>query len=154
MSKTEEIKQSIIGLRAQRDALLKTISENAGVLFKEAAVEIFEKFPKLNSFGWTQYTPSFNDGDACHFGANTDDIYIGYEGDEGEDEDGSISIWGVKYYTEKEGREATERELAGVACCELLQNFEEDDLLIMFGDHTKVTVNRDGTVDQDEYGDY
>jgi len=37
--------------------------------------EIFKKYP-IESFGWSQYTPYFNDGDTCAFSSNTDYLKI------------------------------------------------------------------------------
>ena len=34
---------------------------------REEAETIFKKYPDLESFAWTQYTPYFNDGDPCEF---------------------------------------------------------------------------------------
>ena len=51
------------------------LQEKGQSIFEEASREIFKKYPNLNSFSWTQYTPHFNDGDPCHFGIN-DTIYL------------------------------------------------------------------------------
>jgi hypothetical protein len=40
-------------------------------VFKQGATALFEAHPALESFGWTQYTPYFNDGDECVFGARS-----------------------------------------------------------------------------------
>jgi len=44
----------------KKDAL--TLSKE---VFNDWCKEIFEKHPKVESFGWNQYTPYFNDGDTC-----------------------------------------------------------------------------------------
>lgn len=50
-------------------------------LFKLIDEGVFQKFPDVESVGWTQYTPYFNDGEPCHFGINTD-VYGIYVNDE------------------------------------------------------------------------
>ena len=47
--------------------------------FYEGVKLIFENHPKLERFSWNQYTPHWNDGDECTFGANTDSLNINGE---------------------------------------------------------------------------
>lgn len=57
---------------AARDELRK--------LGKEAGSQVFlafmKKYPEVQAITWTQYTPYFNDGDACVFGVNDLVIHI------------------------------------------------------------------------------
>ena len=39
-------------------------------LLKEEFKEFFKKVPEVKVIKWAQYTPYFNDGDACIFGVN------------------------------------------------------------------------------------
>lgn len=39
-------------------------------LIEEAARRLFEAAPEIGQVHWTQYTPYFNDGEACEFGVN------------------------------------------------------------------------------------
>lgn len=50
----------------------RKMQETAKGLFVEMSAELFAENPGLVSFGWTQYTPYWNDGDVCVFGAHTD----------------------------------------------------------------------------------
>jgi len=50
--------------------------------FAEAVKSIFEEFPCVDSFSWTQYTPYFNDGDTCNFSAHTDYFTMTTDGGE------------------------------------------------------------------------
>lgn len=56
-------------LYAQRQ--IQEAQEVMAGAIKEALAEgtaaLFEKYPFLGAIGWTQYTPYFNDGDACVF---------------------------------------------------------------------------------------
>ena len=67
-AKQEEIKK-----------LKKEMVEASNKIFTELTKEIFVEHPKVKSFGWTQYTPYFNDGDTCYFSVHTDYIYINGE---------------------------------------------------------------------------
>jgi hypothetical protein len=123
--------------------------------------EIFEKHPKVESFGWSQYTPYFNDGDTCTFSANTD--YISINGEHVDDSnwvsEKNITNWGtwnrdLRIY---EGRVEVpnldyDPELSKGAdeITEFLSNFDNDFYITRFGDHAEITVSKDG-VDVDEY---
>lgn len=148
------LKEKLIEFRAERETLSQKIRAMAGAVFAEEAKKLFETNPKLASFSWTQYTPYFNDGEACEFRAHTD--YITVTDVDGNEED-EVSSWSVRHYVEKgidwNGNPYTpsELELAGVAACEFLAEFEDAEFLMMFGDHTRVTVFRDGRVESDGY---
>jgi hypothetical protein len=59
--------------KKQTDAInIKKRGLTKEVLLKKAKL-IFDKHPALSSFGWTQYTPYFNDGEACYFGVQADE---------------------------------------------------------------------------------
>jgi hypothetical protein len=50
----------------------KQMEQTAKEAFAEMVTEFFDENSDLISFGWTQYTPYFNDGDVCEFSAHTD----------------------------------------------------------------------------------
>lgn len=57
-------------MNKKRD-LEKQIQDEAREMFAQTSKEIFEKYgDRVGAFGWVQYTPYFNDGDPCVFGAN------------------------------------------------------------------------------------
>jgi hypothetical protein len=148
------LKEEMIKIRAERGALSQKIRAMAGEVFASEAKTLFETHPVLASFSWTQYTPYFNDGSPCEFGAHTDYVTVtDIDGNEQED----VSAWSVRYYAERgtdwEGKPYTPSalDLAAAAACDFLAEFETEDYLMMFGDHTKVTVYRDGRVDTDDY---
>ena len=62
--------------RAEVSKIKKELIEKQKTLFKSGSKLLFDKHPQLYSFGWTQYTPSFNDGDACYFTVNNDEPMI------------------------------------------------------------------------------
>lgn len=46
----------------------KKVSKIGKATLTEEFKKLFEEVPELESLKWTQYTPHFNDGDACEFG--------------------------------------------------------------------------------------
>jgi hypothetical protein len=86
----EKIKAEVVSFEEKKKAFITELKNDFPALFKE----IFESAPKLKSFGWTQYTPYFNDGDTCEFGTNIDYLYINdcHEDDLDNQEDESKTI--------------------------------------------------------------
>lgn len=146
------LQKQIADLKLER----KTLGER---VLKEGANELFEQYPKLKSFSWTQYTPFFNDGDPCYFSAHTCDPYINlvnvdgiidgrsYEDeetgecfDEIDDDEALLKVTGL-----------THEEHYGL--CKVVQKFLEqiDDEVYesVFGDHVCVRIGRTGIMVED-----
>jgi hypothetical protein len=140
-------------LRAKREELSKQIRESAKTLFKKASATLFEEHPVLIQFAWTQYTPYFNDGDTCTFSSNAEDAGIWFVGEEKDLDD---SPYDHEFATRRwDGKKSvavpeSNNSRAAVAVKEFLGNFDDDDYLGMFGDHTKVVVTKTG-VETEEY---
>ena len=141
--------------------LKKEMVEASNKIFTELTKSIFEENPKLQSFGWNQYTPYFNDGDTCTFSANTDYIYI--NGDSVDEADWISETKITNYGTwnrekrQYEGRTEVpnldfDPELSKVndEIKEFLRNFDNDFFMSQFGDHAEVTITAEG-VSVDEY---
>lgn len=130
-------------------------------VFEDGCKNIFEKYPKVESFSWNQYTPYFNDGDTCTFSANTDylnvnDEYVddcewmgatkvtnwGTYNRETKVYDGRVEVPNEKY--DKELEDATD-EIRN-----FLQMFDDDFYIRKFGDHSEITVTKEG-VEVDDY---
>jgi hypothetical protein len=94
--------------------------------FNEASKEFFTKYPELKSFSWTQYTPYFNDGEECTFSVNAYSESIGINGENG-------------YNIEDPALQKIQEDIS-----EFIKSFDEDDLKDMFGDHSEITVTKDG----------
>lgn len=101
--------------------------------FKEESKDLFEQNPDLYSFSWTQYTPYFNDGDACEFSAHTEypDVNGMDEWGDGNDEEGT-------HLSEKRRKTLCKQVV------EFLSQFDEDDLRKWFDDHVMIYVTREG----------
>ena len=74
------LEQNFKELNAQMEAARKEMqAKSTG--FIEAAVQNFlDECPEVESVSWTQYTPYFNDGDACEFSVN--EVHYVLDGDE------------------------------------------------------------------------
>jgi hypothetical protein len=59
-------------LKAKIAEAKKQMEETAKTAFADMAKEFFDANPTVLAFGWTQYTPYWNDGDVCTFRAQTD----------------------------------------------------------------------------------
>lgn len=132
----------LMELRAQYDELLEKEGENA---LKEAFKEFFAKHPSAHTITWTQYTPYFNDGDACHFSVHEmvlnddeDEDYYDDDEDEDEDEDGEEAVEPEVVELTEEQQEALDEDF------DRLQNIPEDVLEAVFGDHVQITATAEG----------
>ena len=122
-------------------------------VFNDEAQALLEEMG-IKSFGWTQYTPYFNDGDACVFSAHVDYPYINDYDEDGEslsgEEDESAALPGRPDYSlANTDRAEYDRQYRAYRepyekVANFLRGYEEEDLEFMFGDHCIVTVARDG----------
>jgi hypothetical protein len=135
--------------------LQKEILDTSVKIFTDLTKIIFEKYPKVKSFGWNQYTPYFNDGDTCIFSVNTDWIYI--NGDPADEADwiGKTKITNYGNWNQKlkkyEGRTEVsnlnyDEDLSKATdeIREFLNNFDEDFFMSQFGDHAEVKITSEG----------
>ena len=126
--------------------------------------------PTVAEFGWRQYTPYFNDGEPCVFGAHGAWVRLDTDAPAAEDEEdyeeterltisyGSDDRIGERPVLRCEGvypdRHAVYGAYAGPdearydrlkALDEAIDDNEFDDVLLdLFGDHSEITVRRDG----------
>lgn len=120
-----------------RNDVLKALNEEGREVFLKASREIFDRFPSVRQFGWTQYTPYFNDGDECVFRTHTEDEEIIVNGVRGWSHEDGEYVWDFNVY----------RYIA-----DFLQQINEELLHGVFGDHAEILINRDGTLTVTEYG--
>lgn len=130
-------------------------------VFEDWCKSVFEKYPKIESFGWNQYTPYFNDGDTCTFSANTD--YLSVNGEYVDDCEWTgatkVTNWGTYNRETKvyDGRvevpnEKYDKELEDATdeIRNFLHTFDDDFYIRKFGDHSEITVTKEG-VEVDDY---
>lgn len=137
--------ESIKEAREKINKLQVELSEQVKLGFHEEAQKLFDQFPGLIGFRWTQYTPYFNDGDPCRFRASTDYPEIAF--DEIADEDDPDEKY-VEHYAPKESKEPSDVAARGVK--EFLCVFDDHDYEEMFGDGVQVTVTAEG-IETDDY---
>jgi len=58
------------------ELLYKEASEQFQSALMDALEEVREKYPNVKAVAWTQYTPFFNDGEACEFGVGDPEFII------------------------------------------------------------------------------
>jgi hypothetical protein len=126
MTKYTEAKKKMKTALEQVNAIVKEA-------FLEASNEVFNKYPNIKSFSWTQYTPYFNDGDECTFSAQTEYPQLTFT--DGTEID-------INYGGGDADAEVVAKEIAAVET--FLAQFDESDYEEMFGDHVRVVVSRKG----------
>ncbi len=109
--------------------------------FKE---EIFDKHPRIQSVSWVQYTPYFNDGDACTFSVCSDYPSYSYLNEDGE-------LVDVDEYNDYSSDRDKSFDAFGKDARTLLGSIPDSIYLSIFDDHVKVTAYRGGTFSVDEY---
>lgn len=134
----DEYKQMVAAFRAK-------ISKDGQPLVQGLFDEIFANNPTLVAVRWAQYTPYFNDGDACHFTLHQ--VYLKFssdvepnqeDGDIEDEDDGFVAYW------------SGPRSNLTLQIDNILYGVKEA-LEIILGDHVEVTVARDGLVEVEEF---
>lgn len=141
---------NVTELQALKKQYDDAVAQNAKPLAKELLTKFFEANPDVALVVWTQYTPHFNDGDACVFRVNdpfaaTKDMLKDLQGQELED---FLYDWDanlVSTYGENKQVAAALKKL------EKEMQTMDDLLEEAFGDHMKVTAYADGKFETDDY---
>jgi hypothetical protein len=144
-------------IREARKVYEKAMKTHGKTLVKEMASEFMQKFPEVEGIQWQQYTPYFNDGDACEFSIHEPHVRFTQEFlDSFSDEDKRpFYEMGDGFYelaTYRDDCPARVKEMSNslsqfyIAIQEL-----EQSLLECFGDHMEITILRDGKVRAEEY---
>lgn len=154
----EALLKDIATKKEEIAAIKAELSKEVQANFHSLAKEIFEEYPEVKDFGWTQYTPYFNDGDPCTFWCNSSHFHIngkdGYDeqawGYVGECDEESLNIhqgaeerigWGEN---EKPNPDYNPKNKEIVETIRAFLNaFDSDDYEDLFGDHCSVLVTSD-----------
>jgi hypothetical protein len=131
----------------------KRIEDEGEDAIKELFKDFFQVHPGVEAITWTQYTPYFNDGEACTFGVNGMSVIFGQvaepsepsEEDDDEDED---------QYEDDDDEEGLESwdlsrspdPVLQALAVELkkLESIPDDVMESVFGDHVKIKATRAG----------
>ncbi len=126
-------------IQKQFKELQEKMKKDGETAFKKAAKEMLDKFPRVEAFKWSQYTPSWNDGSPCTFSINEESFAIKLVLPEGKtewtDEDGCDEDGRWDFDLEDEEEKAL-NELASLGG-------PEEFIEILFGTNVTVTVTRD-----------
>jgi hypothetical protein len=143
-------------LKERITTLQKEFKVQAAKLFAAEAKNVFAAYPTMQSFGWNQYTPYFNDGEQCVFRVNVDyGIFIDMDGEISTDDD--TDVWGIRSNMKRgvdwRGNPYTpsERDHAALLISDFIRQFDADMMKSLFGDHVSVRVNADGHIEINEY---
>ena len=149
MTKIEELKQKF-------QEKQKAFQDHLKEVFFECAKDIFNSRPDLESFGWVQYTPYFNDGEECVFRVYDDRISIN-GADEYNDEHGFFDscreeVWSTEVggRIPNESHNPKNQDLLD-SICSLVESLDDNVAKAIFGDHVEVTIHKDGTVNTEGY---
>lgn len=67
---------SFAEIKRLQDELAAKMQTDGPELFKQEVDKLFKLIPDLESIKWTQFTPYFNDGEACEFGVNEPEFKV------------------------------------------------------------------------------
>lgn len=173
MSEFDSAKKILAEMNAELADIRGKYQVKARETLNEAFKIFFETVPEITIIRWNQYTPYFNDGDACEFSVHEPNFFIDEEDMENCDDPYEYnpykrpSQWvydnaeKASYYKEaiieyellelKHGKEKLTRindaidDFTGI-----FMNVEDDIMLDLFNDHVQVTATKDG-FEIDEY---
>jgi hypothetical protein len=158
----EETNENFLEIKEEMKRLRDEARKKVKDFFLKGMNKIFEMFPEVKTVSWRQYTPYFNDGEECVFGAHTDDFRVNDYDQYDDDSDDSSEYKNVMPYNETRGSWHTNAhtgqrewrylnpESRAVKIKEAIQGFlsqlDNDDYKTMFGDHAKVIVMKNKVI--------
>jgi hypothetical protein len=128
---------------------------------KLTAKEIFDKYPKLEKFGWLQFAPHFNDGEPCEFSKHEMSCYDEesaglYASDEDYNwllDDGLPRIYidptNTRWNSPSNPKYPELEELD-----QILYDIPDEVLKVVFGPDSKIVVTREGIEITDYSGEH
>jgi len=135
----------LVRVKAENERLA---AEGKALILK-ALTDFMAEHPEVESLQWTQYTPYFNDGDACEFGVTEPEVKLSGRPIGDEDEE-YLDSWSLGYEAKQAGKPMPPiadalRELHG------LFGGIEKVMQVVFGEHARITVGRDGVAPVEQY---
>lgn len=132
---------------------LEKLQENAAKELKEGIIQSIKtlmlNYPKIVAIKWKQYTPYFNDGDACVFTVG----YVQYKTEDMTDEDGDYGDGFDEWYDGKEQRKKLGDDLS-TKLNKLQKNLQDNEKLleVAFGNHVEIIITpKEVIVDEYEH---
>lgn len=148
----KNFEQKLTEMNQRMAEIKKQYQAEAQVLFKDLFSEFFEQNSEVRAVGWQQYTPYFNDGEACIFSTtvdyawatnteNTNDIRYGdYVGDDSD----TVWVYDPNYGDFNEVAIPFSVSAEMQALTKILSKIDDKVYEDLFGDHVQVIVTRDG----------
>jgi hypothetical protein len=123
---TQSIGWQIAALQLEREQSLAYFEQAFKALVHKYAQELFDEYPNLESFGWCQGEP-WRDGNETYFEVPVyDQLFVN-----------------KKTYDDYPEVD-TEAEKHFEVVRKFMDSFTEDEFLLMFGNGSAVTINREG----------
>lgn len=154
---TSEIETMIRDMNAEMQDMKQRYQARMKEVFQQAFKQYFDSNPEVTCFMWRQYTPYFNDGDACVFtcfigyGAATNAVdfrearYGDYDGDQE-----GVWIDDPDYGDFNQSDIPSSVQQSTESLRQLLSSVDDRVMLEMFGDHVIVYATPKG-FEVDEY---
>jgi len=164
-SQKKLIEEQRATLKQKMGELRQEFQTKAKAFFSDATKSLFEQFPTLENFAWTQGQEYNDEGYEFYVRNYSDSIEINGKREDDQEGRGTYEIKQdikkfadrpailVELQKELDTAQAVEdaREELASAVSKVLGMFESDDYEMMFGDGYKITINRDGSVDVETY---
>lgn len=150
MEVINKINEQLKAFKNKRAELVKELQRD----FPNLLAPLFSESKRIESIGWRQYTPYFNDGDECVFGVHNDDLTINgideYDGNEKDIEFIRERIWNGSNWVKNPEIDKHEFDLLK-QIENVLKSVPDDFYKDLFGDHVRVTIHKDGRIETEEY---
>lgn len=123
--------------KRMRDELNKKITDEGKAALQTAFVAFFNDNPRIHALRWRQYTPYFNDGEACTFGV--------YEPDYQLTEHAKTYDDATDFADDEDFIDAWQSDEIGARVSAFWNATSDDDVFeVVFGDHVTVLATREG----------
>ena len=150
-------KERVDVLNSALEAMKKDVKIKSQEILKKVFLEFFELVPEITVMQWNQYTPYFNDGDACEFSVQELTFFLDDEDLEECEDTWRYSPFGGTYcdVSERVLEKCTKERIAEVQNIteqfeKLFNSFDSEMMLDVFGDHAVITARKSG-FDVDTY---
>ncbi|NTF18061.1 hypothetical protein G6L37_06560 [Agrobacterium rubi] len=122
-------------LQAEIAAAQKKAKAMVKDVLPAAAKEFFERNPEAYGFGWVQYAPYFNDGDACEFSAHEPHVWLSEE---------SLDDNGFHFGDDHTFDECSQIAEDFAAIKAVIGGIDDDYLEQLYGDGKAILFTKDG----------
>lgn len=148
----ESIKTKLADIAKKKEELTAELRKDFAPMLKP----LFDKSNgKIKSISWTQYTPYFNDGEECTFSVKLD---YSFEINGENTEEIDALDWRIRRHLQGETEKYPLQPEWDIELYKLVEEIQSvlssiDDEFYkdLFGDHVRVTVNENGSIETEEY---